>query len=173
MNDKEKWQVWSVNVKHYKKIQSFISTITAIKDSLIPIMEKEYIDKRNSKKRIKSIPLYGNYIFLKYESSDHILNLLTQNQLFYRYLGECTSEEAVRIEEFKFRNYREFFEEDDLEEGMCVKLVTPPFKNIVGRVESVNGHNVSVILEFFGQPVEIRCKLNDLRTELWSAGEED
>jgi transcription antitermination factor NusG len=134
-------------------------------------MEKEYLDKKNSKRRVKSIPLYGNYIFLKYEQSPEILNLLIQNQLFYRYLGECTSDEAKRIEEFKFRNYKEFFDENDLEIGMCVKLVKDPFNDRIGRVKSISGQNILVVLECFGHLMEVRCKLDDLRTELWSADE--
>jgi len=167
-----KWHVWSVNVKHHKRILKFLKKLPQIKDTLIPIMEKEYIDKRSSKKKIKEIPLYGNYIFLKYKFDGALVNLLTSNQFFYRYLGECTPEEAERIEEFKHKNYREFLKEEDLEPGMKVKLIKDPFKGIVGSVKHVSGKNVSVILEFFGQQVEIRCKLDDIRTELWTANED-
>jgi len=167
-----KWHVWSVNVKHHKKILQFLKNIPQIVDTLIPIMEKEYIDKRSSKKKVKTIPLYGNYIFLKYETEGKLENFLTSNQFFYRYLGECTHEEEIRIEEFKYKNYREFFTEEDLEPGMKVKLVKDPFSGLIGRIKSVSGKNVSVLLEFFGQQVEVRCKLDDLRTELWTASED-
>jgi transcription antitermination factor NusG len=168
-----RWHVWSVNVKHHKRILKFIENVPEVTDSLIPIMEKEYLDKRSSKRKVRAIPLYGNYIFLKYDPSDSVLNFLTQNQFFYRYLGECTTDEAIYIEEFKHRNYREFFEEEDLAPGMTVKIIKDPFKGLLGRIKTVSGSNVCIILEFFGQPVEIRCKLEDLRTELWTASEED
>lgn len=168
-----KWYVWSVNVKYHRKISTFLKKIPQITDSLIPIMEKEYYNKSGKKKMVKEIPLYGNYIFLKYDDDPEVFNILNSNQLFYRFLGECTDEEACRIEEFKHRNYREFLKEDDLEPGMKVKLVTEPFKGLVGMVKSVSGKNVCVLLEFFGQPVEIRCKIDDLRTELWTASEGD
>jgi transcription antitermination factor NusG len=167
-----KWHVWSVNVKHHRKILQFLKNLPQVVDTLIPIMEKEYIDKRSSKKRVKEIPLYGNYIFLKYKNDDELVNFLTSNQFFYRYLGECTPEEEDRIEEFKYVNYREFFKEEDLEPGMKVKLVKDPFAGLIGRIKNVSGKNVSVLLEFFGQPVEVKCKLDDLRTELWTASEE-
>ena len=168
-----KWHVWSVNVKYHKKILSFLKKISQVKDTLIPIMEKEYYNKTGDKKMVKEIPLYGNYIFLKYENNPKLFNRLNANQFFYRYLGECTEDEAYRIEEFKHTNYREFFKEEDLEPGVRVKLVKDPFKNLIGTVKSVSGKNVSVLLEFFGQPVEIRCKIDDLRTELWTASEDE
>ena len=168
-----KWYVWSVNVKYHKKILKFLKKLPQIKDNLIPIMEKEYYNKAGDKKIVKEIPLYGNYIFLKYTNDAEIFNILNANQFFYRFLGECTDVEACRIEEFKHKHYREFLKEEDLEPGMKVKLVTEPFKGLIGIIKNISGKNVSVLLEFFGQPVEIRCKLEDLRTELWTASEGD
>ena len=166
-----RWHVWSVNIKQHKRIMSFLRDIPAIKDSLIPIMEKEIICAKSEEKKIKEVPLYGNYIFLKYEDDHTVVTRLTSNPLFYRYVGLCTAKEADALEDFKHRNYREFLKEEDLEPGMDVKIIKEPFKGLTGVVKDVSGKNVSVELRLFGTLVEVKLKLDDLRTELWTASE--
>jgi len=150
---------------------NFIKDFPAIKDSLIPIMEKEIKCPNSDDKKIKEVPLYGNYIFLKYEDEHAVVTRLTSNPLFYRYVGLCTADEAESLEDFKHRNYREFLKEEDLEPGMDVRIIKEPFKGLMGVVKDVSGKNVSVELRIFGTLVEVKLGLDDLRTELWSARE--
>ena len=127
---------------------------------------------KTDEKRIKEVPLYGNYIFLKYDETEcEVVNRLTANPLFYRYVGVCTDREAEELENFKYKNYREFLKEDDLESGMPVKIIKEPFKGLMGTVKEVSGNKVSVELRIFGTLVEVKLTLDDLRTELWTARE--
>lgn len=171
--NQNKWHVWSVNIKQHKRIMSFLKDMKEVKDILIPIMEKEYRCLKSDKKRVKETPLYGNYIFLKYEAEDEqkVVNILTRNPFFYRYVGLCTNDEATDLENFKYKNYREFLKEEDLEIGMPVKIVKDPFKGLTGTVKDVSGNKVSVGLKIFGTLVEVKLNIEDLRTELWSARE--
>lgn len=166
-----RWHVWSVNIKQHRRIMNFLKDFPAVKDALIPIMEKETKCPKSGDKKIKEVPLYGNYIFLKYEDEHAVVTRLTSNPLFYRYVGLCTVEEAESLEDFKHKNYREFLKEEDLESGMTVKIIKDPFNGLMGVVKDVSGKNVSVELKIFGTLVEVKLKLADLRTELWTASE--
>lgn len=166
-----RWHVWSVNIKQHKRIMRFLKDFPAVRDALIPIMEKETKCAKSDEKKIKEVPLYGNYIFLKYEDEHAVVTRLTSNPLFYRYVGLCTADEAETLEDFKTKNYREFLKEEDLEPGMDVKIIKEPFKGLMGVVKDVSGEKVSVELRIFGTLVEVKLKLDDLRTELWSASE--
>ena len=166
-----RWHVWSVNIKQHRRIVSYLKDVPHIQDVLIPIMEKETLCTKTDEKKIKEVPLYGNYIFLKYDNDDEVVNRLTINPFFYRYVGVCTDDEAKELEDFKHRNYREFLKEEDLEPGMHVKIIKEPFKGLMGKVKDVSGNKVSVELKIFGTHVEVKLKLEDLRTELWAASE--
>ena len=166
-----RWHVWSVNIKQHRKIMRFLKEFPAVEDALIPIMEKEIKCTKGEDKKVKEVPLYGNYIFLKYKDEHTVVTRLTSNPLFYRYVGLCTEEEACQMEEFKHKNYREFLKEEDLEPGMEVKIIKEPFKGLLGVVKDVSGKKVSVELRIFGTLVEVKLKLDDLRTELWTASE--
>ena len=91
------WHVWTVVANRQKRILGFLSELNEIDDFLYPMAEKEYKTKKG--KKIKNIPIYANYIFIKYDHTPSMSLAIEQCPWISTYIGECSNEEMSKVQE--------------------------------------------------------------------------
>jgi len=153
------WHVWSINQQKYKRALDFVKTIDEIVDVFYPLVETK------KKKGKSEIPLYANYLFLKYEHNNTIMNILLNSPYFYTYVGECDESEIERVAKLSEKTYEEILVDDKLVVGNYYKLKSTPFKGMFCRVVSINDNKVVVAVELFGSDRLVKCSVDDILTE--------
>jgi len=153
------WHVWAINQQKYKQALDFVSMLEEIADVFYPIVETK---KRKGK---TDVPLYANYLFLKYEHNNAIMHRLLNSPYFYSYVGECDESEIQRVSELSKRTYEEILVGDTLVVGNYYKLKSTPFKGMLCRLVSLNDDKAVVAVELFGSDRLVKCSIDDILTE--------
>jgi len=153
------WHVWSINQQKYKKVLDFIKTVDEIVDVFYPLVETSRKNKRSE------IPLYANYLFLKYEHTNALMNTLLSSPYFYTYVGKCSESEVERVAKLTEKTYEEILVDDKLVIGNYYKLKSTPFKGMFCRIVSLDGDKVVVAIELFGSDRLLKCSIDDILTE--------
>ena len=65
---KSAWHVWTIVQQRYRKVEEFLESVSGIEEVLYPTVVKEYNTK--SGKKTRDVPLYSNYIFVRYDNTD-------------------------------------------------------------------------------------------------------
>jgi len=148
------WHVWSVNTKQYKKLLRFLNSIDEIEDVLIPVSDEQAIDLRSGLLHNKKVPIYGNYVFVKYVNSDAVVSKLLRNPLFYQYIGTCSEEELDAVSKRD--------RDKNLMVGSKVKILKVPFDGVIGEVTAVEGTKVYISSKLNKALFEICCSLSEI-----------
>ena len=146
------WHIWSINPSRYKRILKFIESLDVVEEVVIPLVDKDIIDLRSGLVRTKTLPIYKDYIFLKY-SDPTIFKKLSASSLFYKYIGECDDEEIKAVTVY-----------DDLRNlvGTKVKILKTPFENKVGTVLQADENHVYVLISVDGGVGEVVCNKSEI-----------
>jgi len=159
-----KWHVWTISTNKYRKIKEYIDTILEIKDVLYPVAEKEHSTKSGIKK--ENVPLYANYLFIKYDHSDNeTISKLKKYPWIHNYLGVCSQEEIKEIRKMDKTRYEDLVPVSKLKVGMNVKLISTPFKGMIATLVGIDGNKLSVSIKIFGAERIIKCSIDDVDTE--------
>jgi len=159
-----KWHVWTIISQRNKKVIEFLSELSNIDSYLYPTIEKTYDTK--SGKRVKNIPLYNNYIFIKYEHNNYMLNEIGKCQWIKEYVGVCSDKEIVNIERLSEEKYEDIIvHKRKVEKGVSYKLKETPFKDMMCTVVEVNNDKLVVAVELFGSDRLIKCSIDDIYLE--------
>jgi len=158
MND---WHVWSVVSNRQKRIIKFLSELDGIDDFLYPMAEKVYNTKNG--KRIRDIPIYANYVFIKYEHTLETLSDIEKCPWISNYVGKCSAEEMIKVQEQNRCNYDELIPVEQLEEGTVVKMIKTPFAGWEATVvEVLDDGKLSVSISILGAERIIKCNIDDV-----------
>jgi len=157
------WHVWTINPQRYKKAEEFLSNITEIDTYIYPTVVKEYSTKTGWKK--KDIPLYSNYIFIKYKHTNHIHSRLENCLWIKDYLGVCSQQEIMQIKKLSEQKYEDIMPGTEIKENHSYKLTGTPFKGMICTVVDINGEKLTVSVELFGSARLIKCSIYDINVE--------
>jgi len=160
MND---WHVWTVMSNRQKRIIGFLSELEDIDDFLYPMAEKEYDTKKG--KRTKNVPIYANYVFIKYGPNSKIDSQIEQCPWISTYIGKCSREEISKVQLQNKRNYAELVSVERFEEGTRVKLIGTPFAGWEAIVVKVEDDKLFVNVTVLGADRVIRCNTNDVSVQ--------
>jgi len=158
--DKSLWYVWTISANRYKKIKEFVDRTSEIKDVLYPLVEKEYSTK--SGVRVKEIPLYVNYLFIKYEDSIEINAKLESCPWIHNCLGKCSQEEIKKVRKLDKSKYEDIMVTGKLEMGMQVKLIATVFKGMIATLIGIDGNKLAVSIRILGGDRIIKCSIDDI-----------
>ena len=125
--------------------------------------EKKYSTKKGD--RIKDIPIYANYIFIKYDHNPVYSIAIEQCPWISTYVGICKPEEMIGVQEQNKKDYDDLVPVDQLEIGSVVKLVKTPFAGWEATVVGIDGDKLSVSITILGADRIIKCNIDDVNTE--------
>jgi len=157
------WHVWTINQQRYKRVIEFLSSLDFVEDFLYPTAVKEYETK--SGKKEKNVPLYNNYIFVKYIYNSKIEQIISECEWVLGYIGVCSQQEINEVIKLTNKNYDDLIEKDGLREGDVYKLIGTPFKGMDCTVVSVDGDSVVVAVKLFGSDRMVKCAVDDIQVE--------
>jgi len=153
------WHVWTLNRNRYKKAIYFLEAFDGIENVFYPLVNKRHGSTK------KEVPLYANYIFIKYKDDDRITNRLLASPYFYNYVGKCTDFEIDRVKDLATKEYDEIVVNNNIAVGEHYKLKRTPFKGMLCRVVSVEGSKIVVAVELFGSDRFLKCTIDDILFE--------
>jgi len=155
------WHIWTITVNRYKKIKEYIDTMSEIKDVLYPTAEKEYSVKSGIKR--KDVPLYSNYLFMKYDHNDNeVVSKLEGCLWIHNYLGACSQKEIKEVRKMDKTKYADLVPIDRLRIGMEVKLIGTPFKGMMATLVGIDGNKLAVNIRIFGDERILKCSVDDI-----------
>ena len=158
--DKSVWYVWTISANRYKKIKEFVDRIPEIKDVLYPLVEKEYSTKSGVK--VKEVPLYVNYLFMRYEHNSEIAAELERCPWIHNSLGLCSQGEIEKVRELDRSKYEDIMPTDKLQIGMQVKLIGTVFKGMVATLVGIDGNKLAVSIRILGGERTVKCSIDDI-----------
>jgi len=146
-----------------KRINEFLSELDGIEEFLYPMAEKEYNTKRG--KKVKKVPIYANYIFIKYDHNPDMLISINNCPWISGYVGKCSAEEMIKIKSQDQSKYEELASVEQLEPGAVVKLVGTPFVGWEATVVDISGKTLSVSISILGANRVIKCSIDDVNVQ--------
>jgi transcription antitermination factor NusG len=160
MSNDIRWHVWTIAVNKYSEIEKFLDGVIGVKELLYPTIKEEYNTKAGVKK--KNVPLYSNYLFIKYKDSNELKASLENCVWMYNYLGECSQEEIKKVRKLDGKKLSPI---SKLRVGMRVKLVGTPFKSLIATIIGIDGNKLVVSVDIFGAERVIKCLISDVDME--------
>lgn len=156
-----KWYVWTITANRYNKIKEFLSNLSQIEDLVYPFVEKA-IETKSGKKIKKDIPLYDNYLFLKYKHTTEIEASIECCPWVHDCLGVCSQKEINQVKSLDSRRYEDLISDGDLYIGKQIKMAKTVFKDMIARIVEINGNKLTVSVDLLGAERFIRCSINDI-----------
>lgn len=157
------WHIWTINQQRFKKIKEFLDKLSGIDSYLYPTAVKEYSTKTGWK--TTDVPIYGNYIFIKYNYTNSVHSTIENYRWIKDYIGICSREEIDRVKELTNQKYEDIMPTDDIVVGKSYKLINTPFKEMICTVVKINGDKLVVSVRLFGSDRLIKCLASDINAE--------
>jgi len=157
MND---WHVWAITTNKYKRVIEFLEDSVFVEDFLYPLSEKEYNTKKGRRK--KMVPIYANYMFIKYEDNLTNTALLKDHPWITQYVGRCSEKEVLEVRALDNSSYDLIIPIAIMDPDTKVKMVRTPFSGWDAYVVSQEGDKLLVSIKIFGGERIIQCKVEDV-----------
>lgn len=157
------WHAWALAYRQYKQAVDFLNEIPEIETFLYPTTVKEYNTKNG--KRKKAIPLYRDYIFIKYLHTPKMASVLSSCPGMKDYVGKCSDQEIIIMKELTNKKYEDLIPVIDVRVGNSYKLIGTPFKGFTCTVKDKDGSRLIVIVEVFGSDRVVKCSIDDISLE--------
>lgn len=158
-----KWHVWTISPNRIKKVQEFIKGIDAIETYLYPVVERQPEGKK--KKKVEYVPLYNNYIFLRYDEDSQLNYKLENFPWITGYVGVCSEKEMEAVKKQSRQKYEDLVPMNEIKEGQAYKLVGTPFRGFTCVVVANEGERLKVSVEIFGAERHVYCSPEDIELE--------
>lgn len=159
----DKWHVWTIVQQRYKRIAEFLESLDEVSSFFYPTVLKEYNTK--SGKAVKSVPLFNNYIFIKYPHDIYIEDRIASNPWIKKHLGECSQKEMDNILILSKKKYEDLIPTNKVIEGHSYKLLGTPFKGMTCTVVEIDGDTLTVAVTLFGSDRLIKCSIENIELE--------
>jgi transcription antitermination factor NusG len=158
------WHVWSIAQQRYRRVQEFLENLPDIEDYFYPTVIKEYQTK--SGRKTKDVPLFSNYIFIKYIPDIKTQLKISDNPWIKEYVGKCSQKEMDEVLVLSKKKYEDLVERpSEIQKGSSYKLTGTPFKDMFCRVVEIKGNKLVVAVQIFGSDRLIKCTVDDIDME--------
>jgi transcription antitermination factor NusG len=146
MSDKKQWHSWVIRRNRLDNVVEYIKENCSEVDKFFyPFIKKEYQTKTGAK-RIKDMPLYEGYLFLRYHDHPKVFHKLSRYPQVTTYCGPVSEQEIVSMEEVQGKLITEL-KASKFKRGDSVILKDGPFKGFEAKVSSVTGDIVKVRID--------------------------
>jgi len=143
MVDGKQWHSWVIKRNRLDNVVEYIKeNCPEIDKFFYPFIKKEYQTKRG-KTRIKDMPLYEGYLFLRYHDHPQVFHKLSHYPQVTTYCGAVSEHEIKRMEAAQGKLITEL-KASKYKRGDAVILKDGPFKGFEGKVSSVSPDFVKV-----------------------------
>lgn len=143
MSDEKQWRAWVIRRNRLDSVIDYIKeSCPEIDKFFYPFIKKEYQNKKGNT-RIKDMPLYEGYLFLRYHNHPQVFHKLSSYPQVTTYCGPVSEEEIERMQEAQGKLITEL-KASKFRKGDKVVLKDGPFKGFEAQVSSVNGDVVKV-----------------------------
>jgi transcription antitermination factor NusG len=157
------WHVWSIAQQRYKKVKEYLDSLSDIEEYLYPTITKEVSTKKN--KKISYVPLYSNYIFVKYDHGPKTMVELIKCPWLKTYVGPCSSQEIEDVRKLSEKTYEDLVPTTDIKIGNNYRLLGTAFKGLICTVREIYEDKLVVSVELFGSDRIVKCGLDDIILE--------
>jgi transcription antitermination factor NusG len=157
------WYVWTIVQQRHKRVSEFLKNLEGISEYFYPTVIKEYNTK--SGKKNKDIPLFSNYIFIKYTHSNYLQDKISSNPWIKECLGKCSQKEMDDVLILSKRKYEDLIPTNEILKNHSYKLKGTPFKGMTCTVVNIEGDKVAATVSLFGSERLIKCSTDDIALE--------
>ena len=159
------WYSWVVRVGKFDVVSNYLrDSVTEVVDIYYPFINKEY--NSYGKIKVKTVPLFSGYMFLKYEDSPEVYHKIKSHPYITTFVGKCLQEDIDKIEAIKQReNNKEFISKREFAVGDEVLIVNGQFVNFKGKVMELKRDKYIVEVYIFNRKVNVTCSIDDLVSE--------
>ena len=160
-----KWYVVHTYSGYENKVKANIEKMVENRGMIDDIFEvvvptEEYIDTKSGEKKLKERKLFPGYVLIKMIINDVSWYLVRNTRGVTGFVGPGSKPVPLSDEEVKALGVQDVtLPSIDLKEGDVIKVITGPFENFMGTVESINleKKKVKVFISMFGRkPCRIR-----------------
>lgn len=156
---KAKWYVVHTYSGHENKVKANIEKMVENRGMIDDIFEvvvptEEYIDIKGGEKKAKERKLFPGYVLIKMIVNDVSWYLVRNTRGVTGFVGPGSKPVPLTDEEVKALGVQDtVMTSIDLKEKDVVKVITGPFENFMGTVESINleKKKVKVYVSMFGR----------------------
>lgn len=146
MSDIKQWHSWVIRRNRLDSVVGYIKeNCPEIDKFFYPFIKKEYQTKKGST-RIKDMPLYEGYLFLRYHDHPQVFHKLSRFPQVTTYCGPVSEHEIHLMEAVQGKLISEL-KASQFSQGDRVILKDGPFKGYEARVSSVRGDVVRVRID--------------------------
>jgi len=156
---KAKWYVVHTYSGHENKVKANIEKMVENRGMIDDIFEvvvptEEYIDTKGGGKKNKERKLFPGYVLVKMIMNDESWYLVRNTRGVTGFVGPGSKPVPLTEEEVRALGVHDaVLPSIDLKENDVVKVITGPFENFMGTVESINleKKKVKVFVSMFGR----------------------
>ncbi len=146
MSDNKQWHSWVIKRNRLNNVVEYIKEkCPEIDKFFYPFIKKEYQTKKGTT-RIKDMPLYEGYLFLRYHDHPQVFHKLSRFPQVTTYCGPVSKREINLMEEAQGKLITEL-KSSKYKTGDKVILKEGPFKGYEALVSSTKGDVVRVRLD--------------------------
>lgn len=156
---KAKWYVVHTYSGHENKVKANIEKMVENRGMIDDIFEvavptEEYVETKSGKKKVKERKLFPGYVIIKMIINDESWYLVRNTRGVTGFVGPGSKPIPLSDEEVKALGVQEItLPSIDLKEKDTVKVISGPFENFMGNVDSINleKKKVKVYVSMFGR----------------------
>jgi transcriptional antiterminator NusG len=156
---KAKWYVVHTYSGHENKVKANIEKMVENRGNIDDIFEvvvptEEYVDMKNGKKKVKERKLFPGYVLVKMIVNDVSWYLVRNTRGVTGFVGPGSKPIPLTDEEVKDLGVQEAIDHNiGIKEKDVVKVVSGPFENFMGTVDSINFEKkkMKVYVSMFGR----------------------
>jgi transcriptional antiterminator NusG len=156
---KAKWYVVHTYSGHENKVKANIEKMVENRGMVDDIFEvavptEEYVETKSGKKKVKERKLFPGYVIIKMIINDESWYLVRNTRGVTGFVGPGSKPIPLSDEEVKALGVQEItLPSIDLKEKDTVKVISGPFENFMGSVDSINleKKKVKVYVSMFGR----------------------
>jgi len=146
MVDKKQWHSWVIRRNRLDNVVGYIKeSCPEIDKFFYPFIKKEYQTKKGAT-RVKDMPLYEGYLFLRYDNHPEVFHKLSRYPQVTTYCGPVSEQEIEKMQEAQGKLITEL-KASQFKKGDRVILKDGPFKGFEGRVSSASVDVVRVVID--------------------------
>ncbi len=173
---KEWYVVNTVSGYEYKvqeKLEMMIKNSSEIGQSIFRVIvpEQEIVEYKDGQKKTKKKKMFPGYVLVEMIMSDEIWFVVRNTQGVTGFIGSSGKgakpipllpSEVDRILSTMGMNRMDL--ENDLQEGKKVKIISGPFKDMIGKIETydLEKKKVNLLLDLFGQETSVEVELSQI-----------
>lgn len=173
---KEWYVVNTVSGYEYKvqeKLEMMIKNSSEIGDKIFRVIvpEQEVTEYKDGQKKTRKKKMFPGYVLVEMIMTDEIWFVVRNTQGVTGFIGSSGKgakpipllpEEVDRILTTMGMSRMDL--EEDMQEGKKVKMISGPFKDMIGKIDSYDKEKVKVYLtlDLFGQETSVEAELSQI-----------